>query len=59
MKSNKEAGTPAETISVSILVPSEVHKKLRALAKADDRSLSSYIRRIIAQHCADKEKEAE
>ena len=40
--------------SITIVVDPKLKKEIRKIAKADDRSLSSYISRLLAQHVAEK-----
>ena len=47
-------GTPKK--SGSVLMPVPLYDKLTALAKADNRKLSAYIRQALKQHVRQKEE---
>lgn len=41
---------PKLTKFISVRMPPEMHKALKHLAIADDRSLDGYIRRVLSEH---------
>lgn len=40
---------PGKTIQINISIPRELDKKLRELAKADNRSLSNFVANLLRQ----------
>lgn len=45
--------------AVSVLMPLELHGRLSALAKADNRKLSAYIRRALELHVRQTERDGQ
>lgn len=43
---------------LSVRVPPSIKRELTLLAKTDDRSLASYIERLLKQHIAEKKAES-